>query len=624
MKKNNMDEQKSKLPFWKCFKKNMSTIYHLCPSYFPASILYTLIVRAMPFLNMILGAEIVDMLMNREDKKKILGVAAVMVAGRMLMELIRSAMMWLLQIRWQLVSHRKNRDIGFKAMNLDYDILERNSTLELIAQADANTDKMGGMGDYLIRSLDLIGVVCSCIGAVAAMAGLFVAAPYHGEGVVYGFFASPVSYFLLLGLLVLSIYVGSKCEAKQGKIRYNCDQIEVRNGRIYWFFYHLINNYSMGKDIRIFKMSDMIRRKGMEARKDIESAQKQAIQSCIKVGAWALLAQNLFTVAVYVYVGIKAIYGMITIGQVTKYISAITLLQSQISVLFSLLININTQNLYLESYSELMAVKNQKYDGTLPVEKRLDNEYELEFRNVSFHYPNNDKMVLKNVSFRLKTGRKLAIVGANGAGKTTFIKLLCRLYDPTEGEILLNGIDIRKYNYDEYIRLFSVVFQDYKIFSFSVAENVAAGPEYDRERVIKSLQEAGIYERVQEMKSGIDSKLLKDQQDGDEEGIEISGGEKQKIALARALYRDAPMVILDEPTSALDPIAEQDIYTRFNEMVADKTAVFISHRMSSCRFCDEIAVFDGGRIVQNGTHDALVAEEGVYRRMWEAQAQYYV
>ncbi len=362
----------------------------------------------------------------------------------------------------------------------------------------------------------------------------------------------------------------------------------------------------------------------MEARKDIESAQKQAIKDCIKVGAWALLAQNLFTVAVYVYVGIKAIYGMITIGQVTKYISAITLLQSQISVLFSLLININTQNLYLESYSELMAVKNQKYDGTLPVEKRLDNEYELEFRNVSFHYPNNDKMVLKNVSFRLKTGRKLAIVGANGAGKTTFIKLLCRLYDPTEGEILLNGIDIRKYNYDEYIRLFSVVFQDYKIFSFSVAENVAAGPEYDRERVIKSLQEAGIYERVQEMKSGIDSKLLKDQQDGDEEGIEISGGEKQKIALARALYRDAPMVILDEPTSALDPIAEQDIYTRFNEMVADKTAVFISHRMSSCRFCDEIAVFDGGRIVQNGTHDALVAEEGVYRRMWEAQAQYYV
>ncbi len=481
------------------------------------------------------------------------------------------------------------------------------------------------MGQYVIKTLDLFGAMFSCIGAVAAMAGLFVAVPYQGAGVVYGFFASPVSYYLLLGMLVLTIYIGSKCEAKQGQIRYNCDQIEVKSGRIYWFFLELISDYPRGKDIRIFKMFDVIRRKGMAARDDIENAQKQAIRDGMKVGVWSVLVQNIFTVAVYAYVGIKAIYGMITIGEVTRYISAITLLQTQIGVLFSLLISINTQNTYFESYNELMEFKNQKYDGTLPVEKRYDNEYELEFRNVSFHYPNSDRLVLKNVSFRLKTGRKLAIVGANGAGKTTFIKLLCRLYDPTEGEILLNGIDIRKYDYDEYIRLFSIVFQDYRIFSFSVAENVAAGPDFDRERVVKSLQDAGIYERVLNMRSGIDSRLLKDQQDGDEEGIEISGGEKQKIALARALYRDAPMVILDEPTSALDPIAEQDIYTRFNDMVAEKTAVFISHRMSSCRFCDEIAVFDGGQIVQNGTHEELVADaHGIYHKMWEAQAQYYV
>lgn len=375
------------------------------------------------------------------------------------------------------------------------------------------------------------------------------------------------------------------------------------------------------EDIRIFKMYDVIRKKGMEARGDIENAQKQAIRETQKIGALAQLAQNFFIVAVYAYVGIKAIYGMITIGDVTKYISAITLLQTQIGSLFALLISINTQNSYLDSYNELMDVKNVKYEGTLPVEKRYDNEYELEFRGVSFHYPNNDRMVLKNVSFRLKQGWKLAIVGANGAGKTTFIKLLCRLYDPTEGEIVLNGIDIRKYDYDEYIRLFSIVFQDYKIFSFSVA----AGPVFDKDRVIKSLQDAGIYERVLTMKSGIDSRLLKDQQDGDEEGIEISGGEKQKIALARALYRDAPLVILDEPTSALDPIAEQDIYMRFNDMVKEKTAVFISHRMSSCRFCDEIVVFDEGRIVQNGTHDVLVTDAGgIYHKMWEAQAQYYI
>lgn len=619
------DDKMKKLPFFACFKKNMKNLYRLSPSYIPIAVLNTLTERSMPFLYMILGAQIVDMLVNGADQKEILSVAALLVGGRLVMELIRCATMRILNMRWQLVAHRKNREIGSKAMSLDYDVLERNSTLELIAQADGNTDKQGGMGEYLIRTMNLFGTGCSCIGAVITMAGLFIAAPYQGEGFVYGFFASPLSYFLLLGLLLVSIFIGSKCEAKQGQIRYNCDQIEVRSGRIYWFFLNLINNYSMGKDIRIFKMYDVIRTKGMKARGDIETAQKQAIRESTRVGALAHLAQNFFVVAVYAYVGIKAIYGMITIGEVTKYISAITLLQTQIGALFALLISIRTQNRYLESYNELMEVKNRKYEGTLPVEKRFDNEYELEFRNVSFHYPNSDRLVLKNVSFQLKMGRKLAIVGANGAGKTTFIKLLCRLYDPTEGEILLNGIDIRKYDYDEYIRLFSIVFQDYKIFSFSVAENVATGTAFEKDRVIKSLQDAGIYERVQSMKSGIDSRLLKDQQDGDEEGIEISGGEKQKIALARALYRDAPLVILDEPTSALDPIAEQDIYMRFNDMVKEKTAVFISHRMSSCRFCDEIVVFDEGQIVQNGTHDALVADAGgIYHRMWEAQAQYYV
>lgn len=301
------------------------------------------------------------------------------------------------------------------------------------------------------------------------------------------------------------------------------------------------------------------------------------------------------------------------------------MLQGQISQLSAAFIRLQTQNTYLNSFSEYLEIPSEKYDGTLPVEKRLDNEYELEFRDVSFRYPGGGQMALEHVSFRLRTGGRLAIVGANGAGKTTFIKLLCRLYDPTEGEILLNGINIKKYDYDEYIGLFSVVFQDYKIFSFPVAENVSASQDFDEEKVRKSLKEAGLYERVTEMKNGIHTKLLKDQQEDGEEGLEISGGEKQKLALARALYRDAPVVILDEPTSALDPIAEQDIYQRFNSMVQDKTAIFISHRMSSCRFCDTVIVFDGGRIVQTGSHDELLRDkEGIYRRMWEAQAQYYV
>ena len=217
-------------------------------------------------------------------------------------------------------------------------------------------------------------------------------------------------------------------------------------------------------------------------------------------------------------------------------------------------------------------------------------------------YPNQAQWSLRHVSCVLPKGGKLAIVGPNGAGKTTFIKLLCRLYDPTEGDILLNGIDIRKYDYGEYLSLLSVVFQDFKLFSMKLGENVAAGVDYDPKRVWDCLEKAGMRERVEQMPDKLDTGLYQQKEDG----VELSGGEGQKLALARALYKDAPVVILDEPTAALDPLSEYEIYSRFGGLVEGKTSVYISHRMSSCRFCDEIMVFDKGEIVQRGTHGALL------------------
>ena len=216
---------------------------------------------------------------------------------------------------------------------------------------------------------------------------------------------------------------------------------------------------------------------------------------------------------------------------------------------------------------------------------------------------------------------RLAVVGENGSGKTTFIKLLCRLYDPTEGEILLNGIDIRKYRYDNYLALFSVVFQDFRLLAQPLGQNVAASVDYDRERAKECLERAGFGRRLAELPKGLDTCLYRDFED---DGVEVSGGEAQKIALARVLYQDAPFIVLDEPTAALDPEAEAEVYTKFNDIVEDKTAIYISHRLSSCRFCDEIAVFDHGRVVQQGTHDDLLAVRGgKYQALWDAQAQYY-
>ena len=213
------------------------------------------------------------------------------------------------------------------------------------------------------------------------------------------------------------------------------------------------------------------------------------------------------------------------------------------------------------------------------------------------------------------------MVGENGSGKTTLIKLLCRLYDPTEGEIRLNGIDIRKYDYKEYMSVFSVVFQDFALFAFSLGQNVAATEQYDEIKVKKCLKEAGLEERITCMKSGLETYLYKD---FDEEGVEISGGEAQKIAIARALYKNAGFLILDEPTAALDPVAEYEIYTKFGKIVGGRTAIYISHRLASCRFCDEIVVFDKGRICQRGNHENLLADTGgKYYALWNAQAQYY-
>ena len=606
-------------------KKNLEYIYKLAPSYPALSIINVLLKKASPFINMILSAKIIDMILEGEEKAGIYRVVLILVGSMLVISLLKHFLEHALEIGRCLVSDRKRRDIGYKAMGLDYEILERNSTMELIAKADSNTDAVGGLGGYLQKTVHLMGAFLSCIVALVTMSGLLISSEGTGEGIFYEFLHSNISYVILLLLVCISIAINSRCQEKQEKIQYESAQAQTLSGRIYWLFFNMISNYPLGKDIRIFKMQDVIEKNGAKARDEIEQVQKQAIRDSLMISIGGLFSQNIFIFAAYLFVGMKAVYGMISVGDVAMYSGAIIVLQAEVSNLFGIWIELKTHNTYLKSYTELMETPNEKYEGTLPVEKRLDNEYELEFCNVSFHYPNSDRLILKNISFKLTTGKKLAIVGANGAGKTTFIKLLCRLYDPTEGQILLNGIDIRKYDYDEYIRLFSIVFQDYKIFSFSVAENVAAGPEYDSERVVECLKEAGIYERISKMKHGIESRLLKDQQDNDEEGIEISGGEKQKIALARALYREAPLVILDEPTSALDPLAEQDIYQRFNEMVADKTAIFISHRMSSCRFCDEVVVFDEGEIVETGRHEELVADTcGVYHRMWEAQAQYYI
>ncbi len=316
-----------------------------------------------------------------------------------------------------------------------------------------------------------------------------------------------------------------------------------------------------------------------------------------------------------------ALKGGITVGSIAKYVTCIMLLVETLINIVTTTQQALYNNHYLKRYFSYFDIPNNMYQGSLTVEKRDDNEYYVEFRNVSFKYPNTEAYALRNVNLKFKIGEKLAIVGMNGSGKTTFIKLLCRLYDPTEGEILLNGVNIQKYDYDEYMSVFSVVFQDFSLFSFKIGEVVASSKTFDENKVRECLVKANFGDRLHEMPEGIHTYLYKGY---DQSGIEISGGEAQKIALARALYKDSPFILLDEPTAALDPISEYEVYSNFNAISGDKTTVYISHRLASCRFCNKIVVFDDGKIVQHGSHEELLSDvNGKYHELWNAQAQYY-
>ena len=343
-----------------------------------------------------------------------------------------------------------------------------------------------------------------------------------------------------------------------------------------------------------------------------------------KLGVYSSLGvciTTLTTGMIYLFTCLKALGGAFDVGSCTQYIGAATAMVANVFALTDMVGVLKTNTSYLEKTFAFLDIPNTMYQGSLTTEKRSDRRYDVEFKDVSFRYPGSDIWALRHVNMRFKVGRRLAIVGENGSGKTTFIKLLCRLYDPQEGQILLNGIDVRKYRYDDYMRIFSVVFQDFQLICQPLGNNVAGSMVYDHTRAKRALIDAGFGDRLATMEKGLDTVLYKNLSD---DGVEVSGGEAQKIAIARALYKDAPFIILDEPTAALDPIAEAEIYSKFDEIAGDKTAIYISHRLSSCKFCDEIAVFHEGEIIQQGSHAELLADRGgKYYALWNAQAQYY-
>lgn len=610
------------LSFHKVGLKTLKLLHRADSSAIPLFILNSILKSLYPYINIFLSAYIIDSIIDKNFNLTII-LTITLIAGNFVFGIISDALKQICSNKSTKVHQYVQLLICKHSLELDYETLEIPKTLESIHSANFSMQHQGGFGNLISNYGLLLESIISILTGIIMVFSLCLSIPNSESAFLNIAGSIPVSFIILLAFFLINantnISLAKHLNEKQLVIFEKQMKTEKRFS---YFFNQIILNFSMGTFIRIFDMSALIEKE----EKDRFSFSSETIWpemfSLFKKKEYTeSLIAGFSVFFAYTFVILKVLANAISIGALTKYIGSISQLNSAISNFIRYNGEIGLQCDYLKYYNEFMEIKNERYTGTIPIEKRNDNVYEIEFHDVSFKYPGQDEKVLEHVSCKLILKNKMAVVGRNGAGKTTFIKLLCRLYDPTEGYITLNGIDIKKYNYLEYLSLFGVVFQDFKLFAFPLEQNVASSTAADVEKVWKCIELAGIKDRVEKMPEKLKTPLYK----YDEGGVEISGGEAQKIAIARALYKNAPFVILDEPTAALDPISEYEIYSKFNELVKDKTSIYISHRMSSCRFCDDIIVFDKGKIIQRGSHDELMQNENMlYANLWNAQAQYYV
>lgn len=590
-----------------------------CPGLVRDKALCALILAVQPLFTVWFSARILDEIAGSRRAEILLGYALATLAGNFVLQLFKSAVEKVCGQKEAQMWALFGKVFSDKQMRMDYVDLENARVQAQKKQAEENLFMFGnGLAQLVWGTTGLVRGAVSLAASAAMTVSLFL------QSGRVGWLNSPLWALALFLCALLAGLCQSWCTVRENRVFEKWCAGTVWYNRVFMFFgRELYMEPARAKDVRIYAQQGAADR-ALQALLRHDEADCRTYAQMAAYPALGRLAVGLSYALSYGFVALKALFGAFGVGSVVQYVGALQQFGAGIQEMLFVLADNAVYCRHLESLYAFLDLPNRKYQGTLPVEKRAfcqdgDMEYEIELRNVSFRYPGSETWALRGVSARLCAGDKVAIVGPNGSGKTTLIKLLCRLYDPDEGEILLNGIDIRKYDYEEYLRLFSVVFQDFRLLAFPLGENVAASQDVDAQRARECLARAGLGGRLAAMPDGLETPLYKEAG-----GVEVSGGEAQKIALARAVYRHAPFIVLDEPTAALDPVAEFEVYSRFDEIVGERTAVYISHRLASCRFCRAIWVFDGGRLVQQGAHEALLGEEaGLYARLWRAQAQYY-
>ncbi|NLO35961.1 MAG: ABC transporter ATP-binding protein [Clostridiaceae bacterium] len=597
--------------------QGLRLMMRVSPSYLPALLGQSFITAFVPMMQLFFSARILNELAG---SRNIAAITSYVAATVLLSFSLASLRAWLtrevdLSTFWFAYADI----LGLEAeqfARMDFPHTENSEISEKLAVMDtkARGNGLGLINLYWMAQSVTTGLF-SLIFAALLLTGMF-----HSNAMVVSrtFVTTPLATLLLVLLVAAMLVLNILFRRKEKRVLDDLFQENAKANTAASYYNGYIKADKAAKDIRLYRQGAML---------EHIFATSFNVKSWLRffffegrLGGFSAAGMAVVGGAVYLLIGLRALAGMYAVGSVVQYVGAVTALVTAVTALLGDLGRAVNNAAYIKPLLDFLNLPDLLAKGYKPMPTAA--EIQFEFRDVSFCYPGSETYALKNLNMTLNANRRLAVVGRNGSGKTTLIKLLCRLYDPTEGEILLNGINIKDYDIAAYRRIFSVVFQDFKLFPLSIGANVTVSDQPDPEKIRRCLEDAGFGDRLATLPKGIDTVLFKD---FDEDGVQISGGEAQKIALARALYKDAGMVVLDEPTAALDPIAEFEVYSSFNKTIGSKTAVFISHRLSSCRFCHDIAVFDKGELVQRGSHAELLAEtDGLYAALWHAQAQHYV
>lgn len=586
-------------------KKTFAAIHSQVPGLLPVIILNAVLGAVKPFAALFFMSFVIDELYRHESFKNAAASAVLYLLFLFITELLMAVMSKWKEIWLVRLSYRQDARLSAKAVSMDYESLEQTDTQVLLESIKQCKFQLGDIFEREVTFAEqfLCALLTAALGAGFTIELLFVKSPD---------ILSPVFIFaVLLLFLVIAVLAAKNGITHTQNVFKRFSEVAPIN-RIYGFYRkNVFQNYRYGKEIRIFKEQELIEsefgRTHVTIREFMENVGNQEGRFRIR----NTILNTILTGLAYLYVGMSAYYEMIGVGSVVKYAGAVNQLLNGITDSVRLLSELQGNGKYLKQYFDFLSIEDKKALGTRQAD---GGRIEIEFSHVYYKYANTDQWAVKDVSFKIVKGEHIAIVGENGSGITTCIRLLCRLYEPAHGRITLNGVDIRDYGYEQYISLISAVFQDFKLFSFTLNQNIASAVRADEKRVRSAAEAVGL-------KQSGESYLYQDFESG---GIEISGGEAQKTAIARAIYKDAPLLIMDEPTAALDPIAEAQVYNELNCAYADKTVLYISHRLSSCIFCSKILVFCQGELIEQGENEQLLRENGKYAQLWSAQASQYI